>query len=314
MAEVAEGNVSEGTTASDVRIEGEGGTPVEGTGSEKLAWVPEAYRQNAAVTRFDNLPAFIDSSLSASAAIGRTIQPPADEASTEDRVKFYQKLPGMPKDAQSYTIDPLSVPEGARTVFKSEQLMDVLYNNGVPPHAADAILRHIEQQESATWEQTRDADLEAEKASVTVLENLWGKSYVEQKLLTGLVGLQREYGEDTSWLGSLVTKDADGKERLLENAPQFAQMAYDFARMKGHDRFVPGGTGMPATVEHARQELTDARTSRQAGTMSDADYNALHTRLAPIVYSANDPNSDDDVRIGGDTITAVDFAMESEER
>jgi hypothetical protein len=312
MADVAESPVS-AETVPDVSIEGDAGPAVEGPGSETLSWVPEAYRRNAAVTRFKSAEAFIDNSLSREQLLGRTVQPPAEEASTEDRVKFYQKLPGMPKDAQSYTIDPLSVPEGARTVFQSAHLLDVMFNNGVPPHAADAILRHIEQQEVATWDKTREADQQAEQAAMQALERLWGKGFVERNLLVGLEGLKREFGE-VEWLGSLTTKDAEGKERLLENTPQFAQMAYNLARFQGHDRFVPGGAGMPETVERARQELTEARTARQAGTMSDADYNAVHTRLAPIVYSASDPNSDDDVRIGEDTITAVDFQMENEER
>ena len=289
---------------ADMRVDGEQVDPAPDPGS----WIPDAYRQNASVTRYETLEKFIDGSLEREKLIGRTIQPLDPAASVEDQVKFYKELPGMPKDAAGYEVDPLSLPDGMPHRINSDALLDVMHNNGVPRHAVNAVMRFLEQHEEQAWRQAQDQDREYEEAAVEALGRVWGHGFVERNLKIGLEGLRREFG-DVEWLGSLVAKDSEGNERLLENSPQFAQMAYEFARSRGHDRFVPGGVGMPHTVEQARKELHDARQSMSAGSMSIEEYNALELRLAPIAYGHPDENSDDDVRIGA-PITAIDLGVD----
>ena len=293
--------------ALDVRVDGESSTEEPPAGPPP--WIPERYRENPSLTMHDSLEKFIDNALEREKLIGRTIRPPADDASIEDRIAFFQKLPGMPKDASEYGVDPLGTAEGMPQRLDSDALLQTMFNNGVPPYAADAILRHLEQAENANWEATREAERAAEQAALQVLEQRWGAAFVERNLLVGLEGLRREFG-GLEWLGDLVTKDAEGNERLLENSPEFAEMAYQFAKARGHDRFVPGGQGMPTSVQHARQQLDEGRVAVREGKMSEDAYNELELRLAPIAYGIPEEEENDDIRIGH-VITAVDFDDET---
>ena len=290
----------------DVRTDTDPAPDPESSGPP--AWVPEQYRQNQAVTRYNTLEEFVGGSLEREKLIGRTIQPPADDASLEDRIAFYQKIPGMPKDAASYDVKPLGLPDDMPSRINSDLLLDVMYNNGVPPHAADAIMRHLEQQEGASWETLQRADQEQETAARAALDEKWGAAFVERNLAVALEGLRREFG-GVEWLSNLVTTDSEGNQRLLENSPEFADMAYRFAKFLGHDRFVPGGQGMPTTVAQARRDLDDARSKMFRGEMSEDQYNALELKLAPIAYSVPDEDSDDDVQVGA-PITRLDLEDE----
>ncbi len=286
------------------------GDPGE-TGTEpSTSWIPDTHKDNPALARYQTktLGEYIDASLDLETQLGRTIQHPGKDASPEERVKFYQGIPGQPKTAAEYDVQPLSVPEHARSIFDNTALLDMLHASGAPSHVADAVVRHIEQRETTHFEGIRDEDQRITQEAREVLGRTWGASNVDHNLLVGKEGLGREYGA-LEWLGGLVTTNSEGKQQLVSNSPQFAMMAYDLARSKGHDQYVLGGAGLPATTDQAIADMDAARANLRTGKITEAEFDRTQARLAPFVYST--PNDDIDIQVGG-RLTAQDFPLENE--
>ena len=287
----------------------EGRDPGETVVEPSTSWIPDTHKNNPALARYQTktLGEYIDASLDLETQLGRTIQHPGKDATPEDRLKFYQGIPGQPKTAAEYDVQPLSVPEHARSIFDNTALLDMLHASGAPPHVADAVVRHIEQRETTHFEEIRDEDQRITQEAREVLGRTWGASNVDHHLLSGKVGLEREYG-DLAWLGALVTTNGDGKQQLVSNTPQFAMMAFDLSRAKGHDQYVLGGAGLPATTEQATADLDAARANLRTGKITEAEFDRTQARLAPFVYGSTD---DVDIQVGG-SFTAQDFPLENE--
>ena len=93
---MAEGEiVTDGTALQDADIQVAGEPSENGaTPPQTPTWIPEAYRDNASVTRYQTVDDFIKGSLEREQVLGRTVQLPKDDASVEDRIAFNIGLRG----------------------------------------------------------------------------------------------------------------------------------------------------------------------------------------------------------------------------
>ena len=253
----------------------------------------EALRENPALTRYKSVDDFAKGHLELEKTLGeRTgITPPGDDATPEQMAEFYKQLPGYPESHDKYEVEPPAAPEGmgiGEADFGS--FLQTMHQSGATKQTVDAAVRWFESYNAGLIDQLEKADDAAANSATEALKAEWGANY-DYRMNVALEGLAREYG-DLSWADAIISTGQDGQKNLMGNHPQFLKMAYELAVMKGHDRYVVGGRGGPASIQEAQERLSQGRRDLSAGTITESDFNRLQEQLGPLVYGSQNDGLD----------------------
>ena len=267
--------------------------------------LPEAYHANPTVTRYTSLEEYVKGTLALEKKMGEKagVQFPGADATPEDWQAFWRTVPGYPETPAGYTVEPPKMPEGSPYELDEAEYQDLLrtlHTAGVAPQHVNAMVRWFEQNEAHRMAAGTEEALEMVRRGEQALEQKWG-ARADYNVRVAEEGLLREFG-NLDFLDTLVTKDSEGHARFLRNSPEFIQLAYEWAMAKGHDKFVAGGPGGPASKAQAEQQMTEARQAYRQGNMTIEEFNRTQERLAPIIYA------DEDLSIMAGAFTGRDIA------
>ena len=133
-------------------------------------------------------------------------------------------------------------------------------------------------------EQTQRLEAEGE-ATRRALTQKNGTGAAQTVLTTAREYIRRTYGEETAFLGTLVTRD--GEARALGNIPEFIEMAYQLGLSKGYNQYVQGdGTGGMLSLDQAQAQMQEAERRYLRKEIDAGQYNATVQRLQPLITAA----------------------------
>ena len=234
------------------------------------------------------------------------VQFPGEDATPEQWAEFHRQVPGYPEAPDKYGIEAPALPEGVTLPEgRFDGYLETAHSLGLTKAQAEGIAQWYGQNmatdlEGATASQEAMAD-----QTFDALKQTWGAN-VDRNVAVAFEGMRREFGEEAmGFLDSLAERGENGQYRMLRATPQFVQMAYEWSRAKGYDRFVPGAPGGPPSKEAAQKAISDARQAVREGKMTSAEFDAIQARNGRIAYD----QADDGLVMSGN-LTGADFTDE----
>lgn len=247
---------------------GTGGAP-----SPPPAWFDDSHKEyvtgkgwksaNDVITSNKNLETLLGADKA-----GRGVVWPKDETDVEGWKAIHARL-GVPEQPGGYEL-PLY--EGATEPDAFQKALVVeLHKNGVPKAAAQALAKFVNEYDANNLK-TAQADQERQSAEgLAALKTEWGSAHdANHGLAVTLMG-HMGFTQDEI---AAMSKSADILKKFHKGAAALGTKS------------TPAGEGGGVTQLQAREKLEAARALRAEGKMSDADWNDIQSRLAPIAYAA----------------------------
>jgi len=241
---------------------------------------------NPALTRYNDLDAFVTGHLELDKSQGGKVSYPGEEATSEDWQAFYKAVPGFPETSAGYNVAAPEMPESVRmTDQEMNSALDGFHALGLTSAQVQGTLGLLANANTMRFQGQQADDQTHIDTAYDDLSKLpgWGP-HTDRNLAIANEGLRREFGDNQAWLNTLVRVGEDGKVQPLRNIPQFIQMAHQFGMMKGHGRFVPGGVNAQSG-EAAKAAISQAHTDRRAGKISDQQLNEVISQHGPLAYA-----------------------------
>jgi hypothetical protein len=213
------------------------------------------------------------------------LQVPGQDA-TPEAVQAFRTALGVPQTPDKYTTTAPTMPDGMPQMAPEafQGFLAEAHKAGMTDAQLAPIVQWYAQYSAQQWQAFQEGEGAQRQAGYEQLKQHWG-AMADHNIAVAMEGLRREFG-DTGWVETMVAKDADGRPQLLGNVPQFVQMAYELARLKGHDRFVPGGAHGATSAQDAQERINRARGELREGRMTPADFQAVQQRYGPLAYGS----------------------------
>lgn len=259
--------------------------PASGPG---LTFADATLQQSASLQRYQSADDLGKAYLSLEQKLGqRPVEIPGEQAAPEAWQAFWKQLPGYPESDDKYTSQLPQLPQGLEVdpeLFKS--FRKGAHAQGLTDKQLQYVLgfygEHLVAQPYLQQQQQQEAE---GQATMRALTQKYGTTASQTVLATAREYIRREYGEESAFLNTLVTKD--GEARALGNIPEFIEMAYRLGLSKGYNQYVQGdGSGGLLSLGGAEAELRRAEEQYLKKEISDRDYNAAVHRLQPLITAA----------------------------
>lgn len=268
--------------------------PPEGTNGPSAASVPGLTFQDATLQQSPSLQRYKSADdlgkayLSLEQKMGtRPLEVPGTDSPPDAWQAFWKQLPDYPETDDKYTAQMPQMPQGLDV---SPELLQSFrkgaHARGLTNKQLEYVLgfygEHLVNKPYLEGQQRLEAEGEATKRALT---QKYGTGAAQTVLTTAREYIRRTYGDDTAFLGTLVTKE--GEARALGNIPEFIEMAYQLGLAKGYNQYVQGdGTGGMLSLAQAQAEMQEAERRYLRKELDAQQYNATLQRLQPLITAA----------------------------
>lgn len=266
----------------------EGSTATNGTGAPGLTFQEATLQQSTSLQRYKTPDDLGKAYLALEQKMGtRPLEVPGTDSPPDAWQAFWKQLPDYPESDDKYTAQLPQLPQGLDV---SPELMQSFrkgaHARGLTNKQLEYVLgfygEHLVNQPYLEGQQRLEAEGEATKRALT---QKYGTGAAQTVLTTAREYIRRTYGEDTAFLGTLVTRD--GEARALGNIPEFIEMAYQLGLSKGYNQYVQGdGTGGMLSLDQAQAQMQDVERRFLRKEIDAQQYNATLQRLQPLITAA----------------------------
>ena len=208
---------------------------------------------------------------------------PLTAESTPDEIAAYRQAMGVPEAPEKYELGELGFPdEFAPTQESLAQWQKTFHSAHMTNEQVKAVMEAYAYQMSQGHESLEEARRAEAEATDAWGKGKWGGAMWEQVKAIVNKHVARDYAQDGVQIGGWKK----GEASTIWNNPVLIEMAYENAKLKGHDQFVPAdGRGVPMDQASAKAKY-DELLNKFRATQDDGERATLQDEMQRYVRRA----------------------------